>query len=75
LIPVGGDNAGNILRIDISDVSAENIARISNSDLRDSSTGSLAISNVDPGTSVVVTAMPIAMPSAVAEISVKARIR
>jgi len=49
----GLDNAGNILRIDISDASAENVTTISNSEVRGGGTDSLAISNIDPGTYVV----------------------
>ncbi len=49
----GLDNAGNILRIDTANGSAENVTTISNSDVTGGGTDSLAISNVDPGTYVV----------------------
>ena len=49
----GLDNAGNILRIDTVDASAQNVATISNSEVRGGGTDSLAISNVYPGTYVV----------------------
>jgi hypothetical protein len=49
----GLDNAGNILRIDTGDASAQNVATISNHDVRGGGTDSLAISNVDPGSYVV----------------------
>jgi hypothetical protein len=49
----GLDNAGNILRINIDDASAENVTTISNNEVRGGGTDSLAISNVDPGAYVV----------------------
>ncbi|MEH6502453.1 MAG: Calx-beta domain-containing protein, partial [Cycloclasticus sp.] len=49
----GLDNAGNILRIDVTDASAEQVATLAVNEVTGAGAHSLAISNVDPGAYVV----------------------